>query len=274
MTQRVNLVGQVFHRLTVTAFIEMRPSGRSGRRVAYWRCRCECGGLAEVSSGNLRSGAVKSCGCLKIEVHTRHGRYRVPSGLATRLEYSSWAAMIRRCVDPRDNAWDRYGGAGVTVCERWLSFPNFLADMPPRPSRKYTIDRIDGTKGYEPGNCRWATAKQQANNRSTNVVLEHDGLRLTVAEWAIRLGVGDHVIHNRLKRGWPVGRALQGKCHEKDRVIEFRGQSKPASEWAGRIGLTLATFMARLHAGWSVEEAVTVPKGKHRPKRTPTADES
>ena len=115
--------------------------------------------------------------------------------------------MRTRCLNPRARQYPEYGGRGITVCERWNDFSAFLADMGARPAGM-TIDRRDNSKGYEPGNCRWATMKTQENNKRSNVLIEHDDHRLTVAEWADRTGIGYQTLRKRIEAGWSPARAL------------------------------------------------------------------
>lgn len=160
-----DITGQRFRR-----WVAQWPAGIRGRHI-HWLCLCDCGNLGVVSTGNLSSNLSKSCGCLNLEVaierirkvsvvthgHTRHRR--------TSREYNSYQAMIRRCTDRNYKRFKSWGGKGIKVCERWLEgFENFLADMGPRPEGK-TLDRWPDPYGnYEPGNCRWATPKEQAQN--------------------------------------------------------------------------------------------------------------
>lgn len=123
--------------------------------------------------------------------------------------YNQWRGMRDRCTRPDDSRWARYGGRGIRVCERWLSFENFLADMgePPGPGR-WTIDRKDNDGHYEPGNCRWASYRTQARNKSNNRVITWRGYTLCLAEWAERLAVPRSLLEGRLRRGWDVERAF------------------------------------------------------------------
>jgi hypothetical protein len=130
-----------------------------------WRCACDCGAETVVDGGNLISGGCASCGCLKRELmaksFVRHGHARV--GKAS-PEYKSWAAMMARVSATKGRRWIDYAARGITACERWSVFENFLADMGPRPHGR-SLDRIDNDGNYEPTNCRWATASEQVRNR-------------------------------------------------------------------------------------------------------------
>lgn len=160
---RNDLTGQIFGRLTVAW-----PAGKTKNcGHVLWLAFCSCGEFVTVWSNNLRSGRTQSCGCLGREQITKHGHAR---GYRVTPEYMSWAAMLQRCTNPNTSNYSRYGGRGVTVCDRWTGehgFENFLADMGLRPEGT-TMDRFPDKNGnYEPGNCRWATAKEQARNTRT-----------------------------------------------------------------------------------------------------------
>jgi hypothetical protein len=130
-------------------------------------------------------------------------------GQSKTKDYSRWRGMHTRCYNANHETYPKYGARGIRVCERWHTFENFLADMGNAPTAEHSIERINNDGNYEPGNCRWATTKEQARNRRSSRYLEHDGERLTVAEWAERMGVSAWVIENRLRRGWPTGRIFE-----------------------------------------------------------------
>lgn len=133
--------------------------------------------------------------------------------------YSAWHSMRDRCELPNNPQYCNYGGRGIRVCERWRKFENFLADMGESPSLKHSIDRFPDNNGnYEPGNCRWATKKEQANNKRTNVFVTFNGETKTVSQWAEGLGWKTNTLIYRLKRGWTIERALRQKIQKRTYV--------------------------------------------------------
>lgn len=161
-----DLEGQRFGRLFV---IERVSTKKAGKEI-HWRCVCDCGKEVVARSYLLRKGMTKSCGCFRIETilsvdNTKHGMYNTPT-------YHTWEGMKQRCLNPEATRYPAYGGVGITICERWLDFKNFLEDMGIRPEGK-TLDRINPFGNYEPTNCRWATPYEQANNQRRH--WEEDG---------------------------------------------------------------------------------------------------
>lgn len=199
-----NLTGQLFGRLTATVCLGMGVKGRQ----TFWECICKCGNKTVVASCALLSENTTSCGCLREESLRAN---RTTHGQTETKEYGIWSAMKSRCYRTTDPDYPSYGGRGITVCLRWTdSFQAFIDDMGPRPSSKLSIDRYPNNNGnYEPGNCRWATATQQARNKRNSHFLTHDGQTLTIAEWAVLKGhKSGSIISGRLRKGWSVASAI------------------------------------------------------------------
>ncbi len=131
----------------------------------------------------------------------KHGRYKTP-------EYRAWQKLIDRCENPKSQTYHNYGGRGIAVCDRWHSFTEFYADMGDRPSPQHSIDRINNDGNYEPSNCRWATIQEQNSNRRDNRIVEVNGLALTTAEWARRLGINGRTFACRIEAGWSPEEAV------------------------------------------------------------------
>lgn len=202
---KLDLTGQRFGRLIVLR--EAAKIGVIGTRAherRRWICHCDCGAERTVEQGGLRNGETSSCGCL----HRERFRHHI-HGLSGRPEFRPWTGMRQRCENPNHPAYPDYGGRGIHVCERWHSFPNFMADMGPRPSSRHSVERIDNDGHYEPGNCRWATRGEQSRNRRNNVRLTLGGHTLTVAEWARKIGCSQSRIRIRLRKGQPVEQVLR-----------------------------------------------------------------
>lgn len=160
-----DLTGQRFGRLVAVARAPKRPELSS--RAAYWVCRCDCGSEISVRAQALKSGDTTSCKCRQRELASALKRTHGGTGSA---EYRTWLAMRGRCLCEGHTAFKHYGGRGITICARWSSFADFLADMGRKPSRRHEIERIDNDGNYELGNCRWATRQEQCQNSRANAL--------------------------------------------------------------------------------------------------------
>lgn len=196
-------IGKRFSRLVV-----LRRHGSLGNAAA-WLCQCDCGAVVRAAGNKMRQGKKKSCGCLLKEIvkttSLKHGHYtnRTPS-----KSYSSWRNMKNRCLNPKVKAYQNYGGRGITVCERWMSFENFYADMGDPPAGM-TLEREDNNLGYSPNNCSWATRADQAKNRRNVALVEISGVKKPLTHWALEMGVSVSSALQRRSRGWSVLEALQ-----------------------------------------------------------------
>jgi len=184
----------------------------------------------------------------------RHGETK--EGKRTH-EYNSWSAMLQRCLNPKLSCYRIYGGRGIKVCVEWRSFAVFLADMGRAPTEAHQIDRINNDGNYEPSNCRWATRKQQANNRRTNNFVEYRGARRTVQEWGEIFG-NVAVFKKRIESGWSPERAFNQPIQDHGRKVSFNGLTLSVYAWAKRIGLEPRTLRTRL-SKWPIEVALTTP---------------
>lgn len=168
------------------------------REGMYWFCgvRCDCGRMKnKVYLTMLKAGKSRSCGCARRRF--RHENLSL---------YYVWAKMKSRCSNKNDDSFKDYGGRGIRVCERWLSYENFFKDMYPRPIG-HSLNRVDNNGNYEPSNCEWATDLEQQNNKRNNVIFEGK----TMAQWARTNNIDRRVIYERLKRGWDIEKAMREK---------------------------------------------------------------
>jgi hypothetical protein len=166
---------------------------------SYWLCRCDCGKESIVDKRSLTGGITKSCGCWARELTKMRS---ITHGESKSRLYKIWVGMRHRC---NDLEYERYGKRGITVCKEWDAYDVFRDwALNNGYADNLSIDRIDNDRGYEPANCRWATIKEQANNRSSNRYLEYNGERYTLREWSKKTGLAVTTLCERLRRGWSI----------------------------------------------------------------------
>lgn len=194
---RQSLIGCVFGRLCVTQYVGVTPRGKH-----YWSAVCECGKTVLVAKNELSNGDTSSCGCLhKEKLIKRNKQSTNPWRQEHQREYNSYISARRRCLEPTDKDYHRYGAVGITFHAPWAeSFRLFVEHIGPRP-HDTTLDRIDTARGYEPGNVRWASPREQAKNRRSTVWVMLKGARVSMVEAARALGVTGEAVKAHLKKG-------------------------------------------------------------------------
>lgn len=215
MTKLIDRTGHIYGR-----FIVLSLDASNQKKDARWICRCECGTIKSILAMTLSRGDSKSCGCLLKELAsiraTTHGQTKS-------MEHRSWDSMRQRCNNSKHHAFTNYGGRGIKICERWSIFENFLEDMGPRRSLKYSLDRINNDGNYEPENCRWATEAEQKLNRSDSHIIEFNGVKKNLCTWAKENGISFSALSQRLKAGWDFERAIKQPL----RVISRHANTRP-----------------------------------------------
>lgn len=198
-----DLTGQRFGKLTVIEYL-----GRKNHQN-YWKCRCDCGNIVCCYHYNLTRGTSTSCGCLR-SYYAR--KVRNCHGEATTRLYKEWGRMRNRCYNKNSPDYNRYGGRGIKACSEWDTFWPFREwALANGYTDELSLDRIDVNKDYSPENCRWITMREQQSNKRTNIFIEHNGRKQTVAQWANELGILKETIMWRVRAGWEPEQCLFGK---------------------------------------------------------------
>jgi len=193
---RIDLTGKRFGRWLVLGY-----SYTDKNKQSHWRCKCDCGTVKDVGGISLYQKTSLSCGCLNKEIITKHGMFGTPT-------YKSWEGMLARCRKKNNIGYKSYGGRGITVCDKWLTFEGFYEDMGDRP-KDMTLDRIDNNGNYCKENCRWADRITQQNNKNNNHILSCHGKTQTLTQWSREVGLSKRVIGGRIRElHWPTEKAL------------------------------------------------------------------
>lgn len=198
-----DLTGMRFHRLRVIS------RAKTHAKNALWHCVCDCGVNTQSFGFALRNGEAKSCGCYSTDILRKNA---FKHGLTKGPEWTSWSDMKSRCLNKKNIRYASYGGRGIKICKRWVhSFESFLKDMGPKPSREYTLERVNNDGNYEPKNCRWATRQEQNRNTQRNLWVVYRGKRMAMVEAIEAAGnvVGWHLAFRRVERGWPLDKAVE-----------------------------------------------------------------
>lgn len=214
--------GNKFGRLTAISHYSKRSP--SGKMRTYWVCSCDCGNEKHILADSLRKkDRVPSCGCFKSEFFSNlNSSHRLSK---TRV-YRSWSSAKQRCINPNDTNYHQYGARGIKICDRWNSFENFLEDMGYPEIASLTIERIDVNGDYEPSNCRWATSKEQARNKTNTAFYEFDGKKMIITDWAEFLGIRVITLRKRLEMGWPIEKVLSKNNYKFNKPVPLSSFDK------------------------------------------------
>ena len=243
-----DLSGQKFGRWTAISCNLKKHNRR------YCKCRCDCGSIYEVAAQTLINGASTQCiNCFNIQ--------RDGSNYTGHPLYQIWKSMHNRCELKSNWQYKNYGGRGIKVCKRWDNLSNFINDMGARPSKRHSIDRIDNNKGYNPENCRWASYKQQANNRRSNRIISYNGKCLTLSQWAIVLDESADSLWHFLNRNNNNFHYVYMHFINKDKKLICQNFYKNGiracslTKWHSQyLGISTSSFLARLNKLKSLKE--------------------
>lgn len=184
-------------------------NGNIGNNAA-WVCRCECGNEKLVSAKRLSTETTRSCGCLaKESARNLLTKMNHKHGMAHEKVYKIWSSMLQRCNNENDKYFYNYGGRGIKVCERWSNFENFFKDMG-SPKKRMTLDRINNDENYSPENCQWVDRFVQMRNTRRTVIIEFDGKKQCLKDWAKDIGINPMTLYRRIQK-WPLEKALTTK---------------------------------------------------------------
>ena len=217
-SRHMDLSGNKYGKLTV-----MKLDLNNTKRIHYL-CRCDCGKIISVRADSLKSGAIKSCGCLSKErareqglKNTKHGGNRRLGSKEERRLYGIWSGMKSRCRNMKEKSYKNYGGRGIDYCEEWNEFAPFQQwALSNGYANNLTLDRIDNNEGYNPDNCRWVDYTAQNNNRTNSIHLVIDGIDHTLSEWCRISGISYKVAYARYRNGWDANSIIFNKVRKNE----------------------------------------------------------
>jgi hypothetical protein len=235
--------------------IEFLPNSKSGHSFAKALCKCQS--IVKINLSSLNSRKHKKCrACIDKE-------RRKPN--RDKPEYSIYLSMKNRCINKNVNAYKNYGERGITICDSWLGkngYENFYADMGERPSPKHSLDRIDNNLGYSKENCRWATPKEQANNRRSNKLITYQGKTQTLSNWGVELGILPLTLLSRLDKGWSIEKTLTTKLSESKvkHKLTFQNKTLTIKEWAELLNIKESLIYKRIKLDLPIAEVLKAPE--------------
>ena len=238
-------VGDRFERWTVMSDPFLKNNAR------HVNCLCDCGNEKQVAVSNLFLGKSRSCGCIAREVNSARGRHWMSGSKI----YMVWNRMLSRCYNSKVDRYPRYGGRGIRVCDEWLVFDNFYADMGDIPGNGYSIGRIDNNGNYCKDNCRWETLSQQQNNTSRSHMIEINGEIMTVKQASDLTGVSYSTLIQRARAG-ATGDDLTTQEKRNEKLITYRGVSLKTTEWMSALDVPISSFYYYQRKGMSKQHVL------------------
>jgi hypothetical protein len=269
---------ETFGRLTTVSSV-YKPEGS---KIAVQDFICDCGKLLTRPRVYVVHGNCSSCGCLRRDFTVNKNKAAAKHGYFGTPTYRSWSSMVTRCEDPTHVAYHNYGGRGVVIHPELRDFVRFLAFLGERPSLRHSIDRYPNQNGnYEPGNVRWATVEEQANNKRTNRFIEHNGQKKTISQWARESCVSFVCFVSRIRNGWDIDEAMNTPTGQKrpsskeDKNPTSRGgvtytykdRTLTLFQWSAEVCIDDGTLNSRIKAGWPIEKVLTTPVKKKKPSQ-------
>ena len=234
----------------LTLIREIKKRDKNGGKYALYKC--DCGKECEIRISSVKTGNTNSCGC---------GRYSSKYGLIKKIpEYRIWTDIKTRCYNKNHSSYSNYGGRGIKMCDRWLeSFDNFFEDMGKRPSKKYTLDRINNDGNYEKYNCRWATQSQQCRNQRRNHLITHNNKTQTLIDWVEELNLDYNLLERRLNHNkWSFEKAISTPCRVGKNIIEYKDEKYTLWKFSIKYNIDYSYLKYRLKIGETIEQIVEI----------------